>query len=174
MNYFIHMLLYFLRCEEYFSVKICTFYNIDCVQGLEFFHCNLYIIRLEKNHFGPKSIILCTNRKWGFLQCTWRFSSHCRALCKTELSRLYIKIGAQAVSSCQNSMRISCNMLVFKKNCLASYLASNFILGYLEAHNCHFMLWIWKLGNNFEGKIGIDCFLTWYDKGVGNESLTII
>ena len=63
------MLLYFLRLEEYFSVIICTFYIIDCVQGLEFFHCNFYIIRLEKNHFGPKSILLCTNRKWGFLQC---------------------------------------------------------------------------------------------------------
>ena len=69
MNYFIHMLLYLLRCEEYFSVIICTFYIIDCVQGLEFFHCNFYIIGLEKNHFGPKSILLCTNRKWGFLQC---------------------------------------------------------------------------------------------------------
>ena len=70
MNYFIHMLLYLLRCEEYFSVIICTFYIIDCVQGLEFFHCNFYIIGLEKNHFGPKSILLCTNRKWGFLQCS--------------------------------------------------------------------------------------------------------
>ena len=53
------MLLYFLRLEEYFSVIICTFYIIDCVQGLEFFHCNFYIIRLEKNHFGPKSIQRC-------------------------------------------------------------------------------------------------------------------
>ena len=42
------MLLYLLRCEEYFSVIICTFYIIDCVQGLEFFHCNFYIIGLEK------------------------------------------------------------------------------------------------------------------------------
>ena len=71
MNYFIHMLLYLLRCEEYFSVIKCTYYIIDCVQGLEFFHYNFYIIRLEKNHFGPKSILLCTNRKWGFLQCTF-------------------------------------------------------------------------------------------------------
>ena len=67
------MLLYFLRLEEYFSVIICTFYIIDCVQGLEFFHCNFYIIRLEKNHFGPKSMLLCTNRKWGFLQCSSTF-----------------------------------------------------------------------------------------------------
>ena len=70
MDYFIHMLLYFLRLEEYFSVIKCTFYIIDCVQGLEFFHCKFYIIGLEKNHFGPKSILLCTNRKWGFLQWT--------------------------------------------------------------------------------------------------------
>ena len=62
------MLLYLLKCEEYFSVIICTFFIIDCVQGIEFFHCNFYNIRLEKNHFGPKSILLCTNRKWGFLQ----------------------------------------------------------------------------------------------------------
>ena len=46
------MLLYFLRLEEYFSVIMCTFYIIDCVQGLEFFHCNFYTIGLEKNHFG--------------------------------------------------------------------------------------------------------------------------
>ena len=116
------------------------------------------------------------SKPWVSILCTVStpLCSNCRALCKTELSRLYIKIGAQAVSSCQNSMRISCNMLIFfkKKTCFASYLASKFILGYLEAHN--FMLWKWKFDNNFEEKIGIDSFLTWYDQGVGDESLTII
>ena len=89
MNYFIHMLLYLLRCEEYFSVIICTFYIIDCVQGLEFFHCNFYIIGLEKNHFGPKSILLCTNRKWGFLQCSKLICQSCLELRVTKLTRQF-------------------------------------------------------------------------------------
>ena len=54
---------YLLRLEEYFSVITCTFYIIDCLQGLGFLHCNFYILRLEINHFGPKSILLCTNRR---------------------------------------------------------------------------------------------------------------
>ena len=57
-------------------------YFLHCclLTGLGFLHCNFYILRLEGNHFGPKSILPCTNRKWGFLQCCMRWEN--RAPCE--------------------------------------------------------------------------------------------
>ena len=115
MNYFIHMLLYFLRLEEYFSVIICTFYIIDCVQGLEFFHCNFYIIGLEKNHFGPNSILLCTNRKWGFLQ--WCLSFDTRKHVKEEKIEFFLPSCRSLSSfSLPNVTQILCNPSRFERD----------------------------------------------------------
>ena len=87
MNYFIHMLLYLLRLEEYFSVITCTFYIIDCLQGLGFLLCNFYILRLEINHFGPKSILLLQIGNKVF--CSVGVKGHWFALRITDFSYLY-------------------------------------------------------------------------------------